>query len=250
MKALLIGSMGVLADTSERQRDAYNRVFAEHGVPIRWSQDDYQALLRHSGGQRRIAQALAAQAPKAQAPKAHAAGAKNPAAQAGAATGTATPNAAALHRQKAERFQRDVRENGVACRPGVVATIRDAQAAGCVVGFVTTTDAENLRAILSAAPDLSADDFAFVLHQQDVTERKPHPEVYRLAVQKLGLSPADCVAVEDNTDGLASAVAAGVRCYAFPGENNVGHDFAQAERVLEVLSFATLAGESPAASGP
>ncbi|MEO0531249.1 MAG: HAD-IA family hydrolase [Planctomycetota bacterium] len=223
MKALLIGSMGVVADTSERQREAYNSVFNERGVPLHWSQSEYQNLLRTSGGQLRIEKAIRGL--------------------------DDVPDARELHRAKAERFQADVRKNGVICRPGIVETIRDVKQLCGVVGFVTTTDAANLEAILSAAPDLSADDFECILDQQDVAERKPDPEVYRLAMDKLGVAAADCIAVEDNTDGLASAAAAGIRCYAFPGENNAGHDFDAAEAVLQELSLSAIGWESAAPCG-
>lgn len=218
MPALLIGSMGVIADTSERQRRAYNEAYAEHSVPVYWSQSEYQLLLRHSGGQRRIDNAIRDL--------------------------SGAPCAEELHRAKAKRFQTDVRTNGVICRPGIVSTVRDAKRAGFAVAFVTTTDLANLEAILEAGTGLSIDDFDCVLHQGDVDERKPHPEVYHLAVKRLGLSAADCVAIEDNADGLASAVSAGVRCYAYPGENNAGHDFRDAEATLSKASFDVVCGKS------
>jgi sugar-phosphatase len=45
---------------------------------------------------------------------------------------------------------------------------------------------------------------------------KPHPDVYRATLRELGLAGADCVAVEDSAHGVASALAAGMRCVAIP----------------------------------
>ena len=43
-----------------------------------------------------------------------------------------------------------------------------------------------------------------------VTKTKPQPEPYLLAAEKLGVPPADCVAIEDSTNGLTSALRAGM----------------------------------------
>ena len=45
---------------------------------------------------------------------------------------------------------------------------------------------------------------------------KPHPAVYQSAIRALALEPADCIAIEDSANGVASAVAAGLRCIAIP----------------------------------
>jgi sugar-phosphatase len=45
---------------------------------------------------------------------------------------------------------------------------------------------------------------------------KPHPDVYAATLRDLGLAGADCVAVEDSAHGVASALAAGMRCIAIP----------------------------------
>jgi HAD superfamily hydrolase (TIGR01509 family) len=52
--------------------------------------------------------------------------------------------------------------------------------------------------------------FATIVTGDDVTHGKPHPEPYLTAAARLGVAPADCVAIEDSPTGLASAVAAGV----------------------------------------
>lgn len=47
-----------------------------------------------------------------------------------------------------------------------------------------------------------------------VTQGKPHPEGYLSAARALGLSPADCLVVEDSPNGLRAAMDAGMRCLA------------------------------------
>ena len=55
MAALLLGSIGVLAETSHLQRAAFNAAFAEAGLDWHWSEARYAELLARSGGANRIA---------------------------------------------------------------------------------------------------------------------------------------------------------------------------------------------------
>jgi len=51
---------------------------------------------------------------------------------------------------------------------------------------------------------------------EDEQRGKPHPDVYRSAAQDLELEPRACIAIEDSAHGVASALAAGMRCVAVP----------------------------------
>ena len=56
MSALLLGSISVLADTSELQREAFNQAFAEHGLDWEWSRKECRNLLTSNGGRDRVAE--------------------------------------------------------------------------------------------------------------------------------------------------------------------------------------------------
>lgn len=47
--------------------------------------------------------------------------------------------------------------------------------------------------------------FKFYLSNQDVQNPKPHPEIYTNAIKRLGLTPDECLVVEDNSNGIKSA---------------------------------------------
>ncbi|MEV7092853.1 HAD family phosphatase [Amycolatopsis sp. NPDC051045] len=51
---------------------------------------------------------------------------------------------------------------------------------------------------------------------EQVGAGKPAPDVYLRAAELLGVAPSDCAAVEDTTNGLRSALAAGMAVYAVP----------------------------------
>jgi HAD superfamily hydrolase (TIGR01509 family) len=58
--------------------------------------------------------------------------------------------------------------------------------------------------------------FRVTLSTEEVPRGKPAPDVYLEAVRRLGLTPADCAAVEDSSNGLRSAAAAGLTVIAVP----------------------------------
>jgi HAD superfamily hydrolase (TIGR01509 family) len=60
------------------------------------------------------------------------------------------------------------------------------------------------------------DAFEVTLSTEEVPRGKPAPDVYLTAVQRLGLTPADCAAIEDSSNGLRSAAAAGLAVIAVP----------------------------------
>ncbi len=55
-----------------------------------------------------------------------------------------------------------------------------------------------------------ADLFDLVVTNNDVSNGKPAPDVYLLAMERLGVSPEDCVAYEDSGSGIQSAMSAGI----------------------------------------
>ena len=215
MSAVLFGSIGTLADTSELQREAFNEAFTTHGLNWNWSREEYQDLLSESGGANRIAAYAQARGD--------------------------TVDAGAVHASKSENFQRRLRSGGVTPRPGVKETIDQASRDGIKVALVTTTTPENVAALTDAlAPAVDIGEFALVVDTSDVSEPKPAPDAYRFALDRLGEQPGDCVAIEDNLGGAKAAAAAGLTCVAFPGENNAGHEFDSVADNVDALDPAEL----------
>ncbi|MDQ2894643.1 MAG: HAD-IA family hydrolase [Actinomycetota bacterium] len=215
MPAVLFGSIGTIADTSELQRAAFNDAFAEHGLEWNWSQPEYRELLQGSGGAKRVADYAQARGE--------------------------TVDADAVHATKSQRFQDKLRTDRPALRPGLAETVAQARQDGYKLALVTTTSAENIAALAEAVrPDVDLDSFDLIVDTSRVQESKPSPEVFRYALEQLQEQAGECVAVEDNVGGVQAAVAAGLTCVAFPGENNADHDFAGATERVDSLTFADL----------
>ena len=147
MKALLLGSIGVLAETSELQRRAYNTAFVAHGVDWHWNIATYCRHLATPGGQHRLRQ-LGGDA-------------------------LSTIEIRRIHETKQDAFAASL-AGGIAPRPGIVETLTAARAAGLRIGFVTTTTPRTIamiREALSGHIDMS--DFAVITSKEDVVREKP-----------------------------------------------------------------------------
>ena len=88
------------------------------------------------------------------------------------------------------------------------------------------------------------DHFDAICTREDVAKVKPDPELYRLAVARLGAEPGEAMALEDSPNGITSAKAAGLFCVAVPnaltGQMELGHADMQVATLAE-LSLADIA---------
>lgn len=66
--------------------------------------------------------------------------------------------------------------------------------------------------------------FDFMLSNQDVKKAKPDPEIYHLAISRLGFAPEECLIVEDNQNGIKAALASGGNLFKVDTVNDVTYD--------------------------
>ncbi len=74
------------------------------------------------------------------------------------------------------------------------------------------------REIIDFALDAAglAGEFSATVSSEEVARGKPAPDVYLEAARRLGIAPERCVAIEDSSNGLRSAAAAGMAVIAVP----------------------------------
>ncbi len=209
-KAILFGSIGVLAETSELQRAAFNEAFAEADLSWHWSPSEYEMMLGQNGGEQRIRTY-------------------------GHVQGVSV-DAAQLHKRKSEIYRSKL-ARGIAPRPEIDTVVRAAMGMNLRLGFVTTTSRANVDAVLDALPDdLHVEIFDFVGDRDMVEHGKPARDIYDLALQKLGIDAVDAIAVEDSPSSAKAAVAAGIPTIAFPGRAHAHRVFQGVEAKVEVLT--------------
>jgi HAD superfamily hydrolase (TIGR01509 family) len=212
MSAILFGSIGTIADTSELQRQAFNQAFKAHGLNWCWHRAEYLTMLEKSGGQKRIADYAGS-------------------------TGQ-TVDARAIHRSKSEFFQKSLGESQVPPLLGVVETIQNAKTKGIRLALVTTTAQENVSLLFKALHrSIQATDFNLIVDASIIKSPKPDKAAFTFALERLGEKSDDCIAIEDNLDGVEAAIAADLACVAFPGENTAHHNFRKARHRVDRLDF-------------
>ena len=98
--------------------------------------------------------------------------------------------------------------------------------AGVALGVASTSPA---RWVTPALERLAIRDrFRAVVTADDVTRRKPEPDVYLEAARRLGADPGRAVAIEDSGPGIAAARAAGMKTVAIPHWLTEAHDLSAA----------------------
>lgn len=80
------------------------------------------------------------------------------------------------------------------------------------VAIATSGTLEKSRAVLEAT-GVPYREMAYI-NGDDVKHRKPDPELFLLAAERIGIAPADCVVIEDAPNGVQAAKAAGAKCIA------------------------------------
>ena len=203
---------GTLADTERHgHRVAFNRAFEELDLPYRWDEDTYGELLHVTGGKRRLAAYLADQ-------------------------GVDEPErdrlAGDLHRRKTAIMKTLVDEGVVEARPGARRLLDELADQGCALAVATTGSRDWVERLLERL--LPGVTFDVMVTGDEVENRKPDPEAYRVALERLGTGDGGgVVAVEDSGEGLDAAVGAGLPCVAVVNGYTADHELGAAGLVLD-----------------
>ena len=129
-----------------------------------------------------------------------------------------------------------VAEGRLPPRPGIRRVISAAQDAGWKLGVASTSAEAAVHAILDYAvgPDRAAR-FDVFLAGDCVPRKKPAPDIYLLALDRLGADAAEVLVVEDSRNGLEAAHAAGLRCLVTVNGYTDKEDFSEAILVVSSL---------------
>jgi HAD superfamily hydrolase (TIGR01509 family) len=221
--ALIFDCDGVLADTERYGHlPAFNQTFEEFGLPVRWSEDEYGVKLAIAGGKERMASLLTDDFVQ----------------RAGLPTDAEGQRAAVAdwHKRKTAVYTEMVAAGRLPGRPGVARVVAETLDAGWTLGVASTSAEPSVRAVLEhvVGPEQMGR-FALVLAGDVVEKKKPAPDIYELAVSKLGADPSDTLVIEDSRNGMLAAVAAGLTCLVTVNGYTEHEDFTEAALVVSSL---------------
>ena len=215
LKALIFDVDGTLAETEDCHREAFNQCFAEAGMTAEgkwiWDQTLYRQLLKTTGGKERMRAYVEQE-------------------------NLQEPDVIKLHARKTQIYNENIMTGKVPLRPGVERLIREARDKGMRMAIATTTSLPNVHSLLSInLGEGSLDWFEVLSTAEDVTRKKPDPEVFQIAIDKMDLTAQECLAFEDSRNGLLSASEIGIPTLVTPSVYTDDQDFSEAMCVVSTL---------------
>lgn len=218
LKALIFDCDGVLVDTErDGHRVAFNKAFAKKGYNIEWDVELYKELLKVAGGKERMRHYF---------------------------DQTRWPEDVTdkdslikeLHKLKTDLFMQIIESGKLPLRPGAARLVDEAIAENVGLAVCSTANerAVNLVVEKLLGPERKAK-FDLILAGDVVSKKKPDPEIYNLALQRLDLKPNECVVIEDSRNGLLAAKTAGIYCVITTNSYTKDEDFTEADVVVSEL---------------
>ena len=219
LKAVIFGAIGTIAETSDLQRQAFNKAFQAARLDWHWNAETYRDLLKLNGGQARI--------------RAYRDNLAN--------MEIADAMIADLHHAKTTEYVAMLDRADLQPRPGVVELIDACLSQNIQVAFCTSTSRENVNGLKAAlAGILPFERFTTIVTIDRIDRVKPAPDAYLYCLQQLGLNADEAIAIEDTPVSMAAAQTAGIFTIATPGAATSCQDFSTADLVVPDLSEMTL----------
>jgi HAD superfamily hydrolase (TIGR01509 family) len=125
----------------------------------------------------------------------------------------------------------DLVRRSVDARPGAVELVEGLREVAVPLGLASNSPRFLVDDALATAR--LGDAFDTIVTSDDVEHSKPAPDIYLLACSRLGVEPADALALEDSASGVAAAKAAGLTCIAVPQFAET--DVSAADRIVDSL---------------
>ena len=221
--ALLFDCDGVIVETEELHRLAYNAAFTAfdckiNGKALVWSTEYYDVLQNTVGGGK---------------PKMRWHFKENGWPE--SKYGPAPPESDEAARSKLVDDLQDTKtfhykkivDSAAEARPGVLALMDEGLArddiAMCICSAATKEGF--VQVVNSIVKPERLERFDVILAGDDVTKKKPDPLIYNMARERLGLPADRCIVIEDSMVGLRAAVGAGMKCIITPTASTASADF-------------------------
>jgi HAD superfamily hydrolase (TIGR01509 family) len=203
IRAVMLGSLGILTDLRDQERHAFNRAFAEHGLATTWSARDYDAILARHGRYLGIEAEL---------------------------DGLALADRPAFLGRVEEAFRDILDASQPILRPWTEDLLTQARARNLRLAPVSGAErATSLRVLAALFGTRASLIFDVTTCLRMAPAPKPAPDLYAAALARLSLAADRALAFETTADGIAAARAAGLRTFAVETAPGRGEDLSAAD---------------------
>lgn len=146
----------------------------------------------------------------------------------------------AVRLRRKELMAECLEREGIPQKPGAPELLQLLRKKGILTAIATATDPERTADYLRRT-ELEGY-FDRIVSATQVTEGKPSPDIYLYACEQLGLSPENCLAVEDSPNGVLSAWRAGCRVVMVPDQTEPDEEltkclFARVDSLAEIADL-------------
>ena len=218
LSAVFFDVDGTIAETEELHRKSFNESFKEFNLDWFWDKPIYKELINIGGGKERIQHYMKRAWPEMLEYK------------------NLSKYIDSIHKVKNEIYEDYVKEEKLTFRPGVkrlISELKENKIRIALVSSSSKTNIENL--LLNGLQFKSIEFFDLIAHGDSTKNKKPSPEIYEWALEKLKLSAQSCIAIEDSPRGIDSAVSAKIKVIATPSELTIDENFEAADLVVSDL---------------
>ncbi len=142
--------------------------------------------------------------------------------------------------RRAESFFKLLEDEPLPAAPGVMALVTAACDDPKLKLAIATSGNKDKQFPVITGTGLKLEWFDVVVTGDDIIHKKPHPEIYLLTAEKLGLPPEECVVLEDAPAGVEAAKSAGMPCIAVTSSVDAAQ-LAAADVVVDSLAEVSIA---------
>lgn len=121
----------------------------------------------------------------------------------------------------------------VTLMPGAKKTVNYLKSKEITIVLATSSSRNAVNKFLNKFHKSNA--FSLIVTKDDVTKRKPDPQIYNLVKEKINLNDEEILVVEDTQIGVEAAKSAGLICVAIPNKYTENQDFSKADYILGSL---------------
>ena len=151
----------------------------------------------------------------------------------------------AIRARRTQMMEECLDREGISLKPGAVEILETLKKRGIIAAVATATPPERTEKYLNQTGIRKY--FSQIISAVQVKEGKPSPDIYLYACDQLGLSPEECLAVEDAPNGVMAAFRAGVRAVMVPDQTQPDEELkkylyacvARLDEIEELLTFET-----------